>query len=405
MRWVDISGIPGSNQKSGQGQGLVGLVSGGLVEMAKNVGVLTAGSDSPGLNAAIRAIGRAANSAFGRPIIAFHDGFKGLVEDQTVDMQGPSFSGILTSGGTVIGTSRDVPHRMLLDGKNVDRTDEAVETYRRRQLDVLVCLGGRETQDTAYKLMQRGLNVITLPKAIDNDIAETETTVGFDTALETAAEAIDRVHATALSNHRILIVEIMGRSAGWLTLGAGIAGGADVILIPEIPYQVSKIIDAITERNQAGKRFSIIAVSEGALSQENAAFFEATRQANNRKRTGADRERIAEQIEQIQNRRKDNVPMLASRLEHATGLETRTIILGYLLRGGVPSSADRLLATQLGSYCVSLIQQEKYGVMVGLRNGRVEPVALENVQGRHKLIPLDHPWIEAARQVGTNLGD
>jgi ATP-dependent phosphofructokinase / diphosphate-dependent phosphofructokinase len=373
--------------------------------MAKNVGVLTAGSDSPGLNAAIRAIGRAANSAFGRPIIAFHDGFKGLVEDQTVDMQGPSFSGILTSGGTVIGTSRDVPHRMLLDGKNVDRTDEAVETYHRHKLDVLVCLGGRETQDTAYKLMQRGLNVITLPKAIDNDIAETETTVGFDTALETAAEAIDRVHATALSNHRILIVEIMGRSAGWLTLGAGIAGGADVILIPEIPYQVSQIIDAITDRNQAGKRFSIIAVSEGALSQENAAFFEATRQANNRKRTGADRERIAEQIEQIQNRRKDNVPMLASRLEHATGLETRTIILGYLLRGGVPSSADRLLATQLGSYCVSLIQEGKYGVMVGLRNGRVEPVALEKVQGRHKLIPLDHPWITSARQVGTNLGD
>jgi ATP-dependent phosphofructokinase / diphosphate-dependent phosphofructokinase len=249
--------------------------------MAKNVGILTAGSDSPGLNAAIRAIGRAANSAFGRPIIAFHDGFKGLVEDQTVDLEGPSFSGILNQQrGTVIGTSRDVPNRMLLDGKTIDRTDEAVETYRRHQLDVLVCLGGRETQDTAYRLMQRGLNVITLPKAIDNDIAETETTVGFDTALATAAEAIDRVHATALSNHRILIVEIMGRSAGWLTLGAGIAGGADVILIPEIPYQVSKIIDAITGRNQAGKRFSIIAVSEGALSQENAVFFEATRQAN-----------------------------------------------------------------------------------------------------------------------------
>jgi ATP-dependent phosphofructokinase / diphosphate-dependent phosphofructokinase len=373
--------------------------------MAKNVGILTAGSDSPGLNAAIRAIGRAATSTFGRPIVAFQDGFKGLVEDKTVAMEGPAFSGILTSGGTVLGTSRDLPDRMPVDGKVVDRTDEAVETYRRHHLDVLVCLGGRETQDTALMLMQRGLNVITLPKAIDNDIAETETTVGFNTALGIAAEAIDRVHATALSNHRILIVEIMGRSAGWLALGAGIAGGADVILIPEIPYDARKIIEAISERNQAGKRFSIIAVSEGALSQENAAFFEATHQANIRMRTGADRERIAAQIEQIHNRRKDNVPMLASRLEQATGLETRTTILGYLLRGGIPSTADRILATQLGSYCVSLISEGKCGVMVGLRRGRIEPVPLEEVAGKHKLIPLDHAWIESARRVGTNLGD
>jgi ATP-dependent phosphofructokinase / diphosphate-dependent phosphofructokinase len=220
-----------------------------------------------------------------------------------------------------------------------------------------------------------------------------------------AAEAIDRVHATALSNHRILIVEIMGRTAGWLTLAAGIAGGADVILIPEIPYDVRSIIAAITERNQAGKRFSIIAVSEGALSQENAAFFEATRQANIRMRTGSERERIAAQIEQIQGRRKDNVPMLASRLEQATGLETRTTILGYLLRGGIPSTADRLLATQLGNYCVSMINEEKYGVMIGLRNGKIDSIPLDEVAGRHKLIPLDHSWIESARRVGTNLGD
>jgi len=373
--------------------------------MAKNVGVLTAGSDSPGLNAAIRAIGRAANSTFGRPIVAFQDGFKGLVEDKTIAMEGPSFSGILTTGGTVLGTSRDLPQSMQVDGKTVDRTDEAVETYRRHKLDVLVCLGGRETQEAALMLMERGLNVITLPKAIDNDIAETEATVGFHTALGIASEAIDRVHATALSNHRILIVEIMGRSAGWLTLGAGIAGGADVILIPEIPYNAQKIIDAIAQRNQAGKRFSIIAVSEGALSQENAAFYEATRQANKRLRTGVERERVASQIEQIQSRRKDNVPMLASRLEQATGLETRTTILGYLLRGGIPSTTDRILATQFGSYCVSLIQQGKFGVMVAQRSGRIEAVSLEEVAGKHKLIPLDHPWIESARRVGTTLGD
>jgi ATP-dependent phosphofructokinase / diphosphate-dependent phosphofructokinase len=373
--------------------------------MAKNVGILTAGSDSPGLNAAIRSIGRSASSAFGRPIVAFHDGFKGLVEDETVTMAGPAFSGILTSSGTVLGTSREIPDSMLVDGKVIDRTQDAIETYHKHQLDVLVCLGGRETQDAAFKLMQHGLNVITLPKAIDNDIAATETTVGFDTAVGIAAEAIDRVHATALSNHRILIVEIMGRSAGWLTLGAGIAGGADVILIPEIPYDVRKIIAAITERNQAGKRFSIIAVSEGALSQENAAFFEATRQANIRMRTGADRERIANQIEQIQNRRKDNVPMLASRLEQATGLETRTTILGYLLRGGTPSTSDRILATQLGSHCVSAIAEEKYGCMIGVRRGQIEAIPLEEVAGKHKYIPLDHPWIESARRVGTNLGD
>lgn len=373
--------------------------------MAKNIGVLTAGSDSPGLNAAIRAIGRAAGSWFGRPIVAFQDGFKGLVEDSTTTMEGPSFSGILTRGGTVLGTSRDLPHQMITNGKSVDRTAEAIETYRRHQLDVLVCLGGRETQETALMLMQRGLNIITLPKAIDNNIAETEATIGFHTALGIASEAIDRVHATALSNHRILIVEIMGRNAGWLTLGAGIAGGADVILIPEIPYDAHKIIAAITERNRAGKRFSIIAVSEGAISQENAAFHAATHQANDRLRSGAERDRVAAQIEQIQNRRKDNVPMLASRLEQSTGLETRTTILGYLLRGGIPSTTDRILATQLGSYCVSLIAENRYGVMVGMRHGSVEPIPLEEVAGKHKLIPLDHPWIESARRVGANLGD
>jgi ATP-dependent phosphofructokinase / diphosphate-dependent phosphofructokinase len=373
--------------------------------MARNVGILTAGSDSPGLNSAIRAIGRAADSVFGKPIVAFQDGFKGLVEDKTVTMEGPAFSGILTSGGTILGTSRDLPDKMQRDGKVVDRTEEAIDTYRRHKLDVLVCLGGRETQTAAHKLMQHGLNVITLPKAIDNDIAETETTVGFNTALGIASEAIDRVHATALSNHRILMVEIMGRHAGWLTLGAGISGGADVILIPEIPYDARKIIDAVMQRNRAGKRFSIIAVSEGALSLENAAFFEATRQANIRMRTGEERERIAAQIEQIQNRRKDNVPMLASRLEQVTGLETRTTILGYLLRGGIPSTADRILSTQFGTFCVSLIDEGKFGVMVGMRHGRIEPIPLEEVAGKHKLIPLDHPWIESARRVGTNLGE
>ena len=238
--------------------------------MTQHIGILTAGGDSPGLNAAIRGVGKAAQGEHGMRVIGFRDGFRGLVDNRTVRLEGGILSGILTVGGTILGTSRDKPHKMMVGGKSQDMTDVIVENYRANHLDALVCLGGGGTQKNAVQLMQRGLNVVTLPKTIDNDVFGTDVTFGFDTALGIATDAIDRLHSTAHSHHRIIVVEIMGHRAGWLALGAGIAGGADVILIPELPYSIDSVADAILHRVKNGKNFSIVAVAEGAMSTEDA---------------------------------------------------------------------------------------------------------------------------------------
>src|SRR5579872_5659132 len=218
--------------------------------MTKYIGVLTSGGDSPGLNAAIRGIGKAARGFFGMQLIGFRDGFRGLMENRAIPLDGATLSGILTIGGTILGTSRDRPDRMPVGGKILDITDVVVENYEKNHLDVLVCLGGGGTHKAALKLKEKGLNIITLPKTIDNDVAMTDVTLGFDTALGIATEAIDRLHSTAHSHHRIVVVEIMGHRAGWLALGAGIAGGADVILIPEIPYDIASVAQAIRQRTR-----------------------------------------------------------------------------------------------------------------------------------------------------------
>jgi ATP-dependent phosphofructokinase / diphosphate-dependent phosphofructokinase len=370
--------------------------------MTKRIGLLTAGSDCPGLNAAIRAIGKAAKTGYGMEVIAFQDGFSGLVNNHVIE---PALSGILTTGGTVLGTSRDIPNKMLTKGKPSDQTAKAVATYREHNLDALICIGGQETQEGAYHLAQQGLNVITLPKGIDNDLAETDQTIGFDTALSTATEAIDRLHSTASSHHRIIVVEIMGRNTGWLTLGSGIAGGADVIIIPEIPYDVRKIGEAIFERTHSGKRFSIIAVSEGAISKDTVEFFERSKRVNRMNRSGEDQEEVDRKLSKIENNLTGSTIYLANRLQAFTGLDTRITILGHLLRGGTPTAYDRVLATNLGTTSVRLVQEGVFGVMVSTIARKAVPVSLEKVVGRHKVIPLDHPWIENARSVGTALGD
>ncbi len=368
----------------------------------KRIGILTAGSDCPGLNAAIRAVGKAAQGSQGMEIITFQDGFEGLVENQVCEVP---LSGILTAGGTVLGTSRETLQDLHAPGKAGDKTEAAVETYRRHNLDVLVCVGGRETQESAYLLAQRGLNLITLPKGIDNDLAMTDTTIGFDTAMSTATEAIDRLHSTAHSHHRIIIVEIMGRNAGWLALGSGIAGGADVIVIPEIPYDVHKISDAILERNRSGRRFSIVAVSEGGISRDTVDFFERSKHVNELTREGQERLLVEEQLDKIESRLTGNTIYLANRLEKFTGLETRITILGHLVRGGAPTSAARVLATNLGTACMKVINDRKFDSMIAIRNGDIVTVPLDQVVGKHKQIPLTHPWIQSARMVGTSLGD
>ena len=366
--------------------------------MTQYIGVLTAGGDSPGLNAAIRGVGKAAMNAHGMQIIGFRDGFRGLMENRTVTLDRGALSGILTIGGTILGTSRDKPQRMPIGSKTMDMTDVMVETYRNHHLDALVCLGGGGTQKNAFHLMKNGLNIITLPKTIDNDVAMTDTTLGYDTALTIATEAIDRLHSTAHSHHRIIVVEVMGHNAGWLALGAGIAGGADVILIPEIPYSAEKVASSIRQRVRDGKGFSIVAVSEGAVPQD---LTEKIRQANK----NGKRQKARAELEALEAERLTSTQNLTLQLEALTGLESRVTILGHVQRGGIPSPADRLLATRLGAACAEYIHDGVFGIMVAARGDSTEAVPLESVVGIRKTVPLDHPWIETARNLGINLGD
>jgi 6-phosphofructokinase len=372
--------------------------------MSKHIGILTSGGDSPGLNAAIRGVGKAGHNAHDMQIIGFRDGFRGLMENRTVRLEGQSLSGILTVGGTILGTSRDKPHKMPMGDGYQDMTEVIVKNYEANHLDALVCLGGGGTQKNALRLKQAGLRVLTLPKTIDNDVAMTDTTFGFDTALGIATDAIDRLHSTAHSHHRIIVVEIMGHRAGWLALGAGIAGGADVILLPEIPYDVGEVSRAILGRVKQGKNFSIVAVAEGAASKEEAKAVRAMEELITNAADKAKRKKAKAKLRAHEAGRSGHTLELAKQLEELTGLETRLTILGHLQRGGTPSAADRLLATRLGTACADLIAEGVSGVMVAVRGEDVEPVPLEQVAGKKKLIPLDHPWLISAQRVGTCLG-
>lgn len=371
----------------------------------QRIGIITAGGDSPGLNAAIRAVGKAALSEPGMEVIAFRDGFRGIAENLRLRMDKRALAGILTVGGTIIGTSRDKPHRMEFDGHMRDMTDVIIRNYRKNKLAALVCIGGGGTHKSALRLVQRGLNIVTLPKTIDNDVALTDATIGFDTALDIATDAIDRLHSTAHSHHRIIIAEIMGHRAGWLALGAGIAGGADVILIPEIPYDVKKVATAIRRRSQQGTNFSIVAVAEGAMTVEDASEFAA---AERRKRNATSNEvkkRAKAELAALEARHAGSTWRLAKQLEEHTRLEARVTILGYVQRGGTPSSGDRLLATRLGTKCVELIRENIFGVMVAARGEGTKPVPIAEVAGKLKTVPPDHQWIESARRVGTCFGN
>ncbi len=371
----------------------------------RRIGIITAGGDAPGLNAAIRGVGKAALGGYGMEIIGFRDGYRGLAEDLKARLDKRTLAGILTVGGTILGTGRDKPHRMEFHGEMRDMTDAIVANYKRNKLEALVCIGGGGTHKNALRLVEKGLNIITLPKTIDNDIALTDATIGFDTALGIATEAIDRLHSTAHSHHRIIIAEIMGHRAGWLALGAGIAGGADVILIPEIPYDVKKIASAIRLRSKHGTNFSIVAVAEGAMSKEDAADFAAAAKRKLNSKTKAQKQHAKTELSVLNARHTGNTMRLAKQLEELTHLEARVTILGYVQRGGTPSAGDRLLATRLGTKCVELINDKVFGVMVAARGDGAKAVPIaEVVASKLKLVPLEHSWIESARRVGTNLG-
>jgi 6-phosphofructokinase 1 len=352
---------------------------------AKTIGILTSGGDCPGLNAAIRGVAKAAISTYGIEVFGFLDGFTGLVENRFVRLSDHELSGLLTLGGTILGTSRHKPQRMPgPDGAMRDMTGAAVETYRRLNLDCLVCIGGGGTAKVAMHLKKNGLNVLTLPKTIDNDVAETDVTFGFDSAMSIATEALDRLHTTASSHQRIILVDMMGHNTGWLALGASLSGGADVCLIPEIPYHIDRVIEAVAARREKGRRFSLVAVAEGATPAGDASGKKSDEALDI---TGV------------------TSTYLAGVLEKALGMETRVTTLGHVQRGGIPSPTDRLLATQLGVKAAMLIAEGVYGIMVAIRGEELVPVPLEEVAGKKRTVPLDHPWIQTARLIGLSLGD
>jgi ATP-dependent phosphofructokinase / diphosphate-dependent phosphofructokinase len=406
---------------------------------ARCIGLLTSGGDCPGLNAAIRAITKVAIHEYGIRVVGIQDGFRGLVENRTLPLDESVVSGILTRGGTILGASRDKPHSMPVHGELHDMTDQAVETVREHRIDCLVCLGGGGTAKNAYRLAQKGgIDVMTLPKTIDNDVYGTDVSFGFDTAVGIATDAIDRLHTTATSHHRMIICEIMGHRAGWLGLQSGVAGGADVILIPEIPYDLQRIAEYMLARRKQGKRFSIIAAAEGAKSvaevQEIAkakkkagkaddGVKERRRHAPRQGRQAGEAVPESEAVDAIRAdlplkvRRMHREVMayhavqepmatrLARQLQELTGVEARVTSLGHVQRGGPPSAFDRALCTQLGAKAADLLARGKSGVMVAYKNGRCVPVPLEDVVGRRKPVPLDDPLLDCARKVGTCMGD
>jgi 6-phosphofructokinase 1 len=372
--------------------------------MAKQIGILTAGGDSPGLNAAMRGLGKAAIRTHEMSVIGFRDGFRGLMQNRFIRLDSSALSGILTKGGTFLGTSRDKPHKMDVGGKVLDMTDLMIENIESHQLDALVCIGGGGTAKNAMRLAAKGVPVLTLPKTIDNDLAHTDTTLGFDTAMGIATEAIDRLHSTAHSHHRIVVVEVMGHNTGWIALGAGLAGGGDVILIPEIPHRTEVIAEAVMERRAKGSTFSIIVVSEGAVSQEVAAA-RAKAKAEKKSEDAELAAKSAETLAQIHQESQNRTANLARDLETLTGLESRVTILGHVQRGGTPSPSDRLLATRIGTACADFIASGKSGVMVAIQNGECVPVPLEDVAGHRKTVPLDHPWLATARDLRISVGE
>jgi len=367
------------------------------------IGILTAGGDCQALNAAIRGVAKSAVSAYDLQVIGFLDGFRGLVEDRSIFLESGSLSNQLTVGGTILGTSRDKPHRMPVGTQTMDMTEVAVQHYQGHHLDCLVCLGGGGTQKNALRLTKHGLNIITLPKTIDNDVSGTDVSFGFDTAMTIAAEAIDRIHTTAESHNRIMVVEIMGHNAGWLALGAGLAGGADAILIPEIPYSLSSVVEAVVGRSRRGRRFSIVAIAEGAKTVEEAKALREAAEAAAETKGG--KKAKANDDEAPHAPAESAAVRLAEALQARTGMESRVTALGHIQRGGPPTPTDRLLATLLGTKATELIMSDTFGVMVGIRGDQCIPVPLEEVAGKLRTVPLDHPWLRSARLVGTSLGE
>lgn len=364
------------------------------VNQVRRIGILTGGGDAPGLNAVIRAVVKTAVGHYGYEVMGFEDGFGGLLQDRVRLLTPREVVGILPKGGTILGTTnRDNPfHYPVMDnGKTVfqDASDLAAENITRHGVDALVVVGGDGSLTIARDLQfKKGLKVIGVPKTIDNDLAATDQTFGFDTALATAMEALDKLHTTAESHHRVMVLEVMGRYAGWIALAAGLAGGADVILIPEIPFDITRVKEKVMSRKREGKHFSIVVVAEGARPRNGEMVVKRI---------------VQDSFEQIRLGGVGEV--VGNQIEELTGVETRVTVLGHLQRGGSPTAFDRLLATRLGAAAVELISMGRFGEMVCLRGGTISSVPLTAAVGEMRTLPLDGDLIRTARHLGLCLGD
>ncbi len=354
---------------------------------------MTGGGDCPGLNAVIRAAVRTAHNDYDMEVVGFLDGYEGLIENRYRILGSQDVSGILSRGGTILGTSnRADPFKYpVMQGEEeyvyLDRSQQGVLNFESLGLEALIAIGGDGTMAASSGMVDKGLPIVGVPKTIDNDLMGTDVTFGFDSALQVATDAIDRIHSTAQSHHRVMVVEVMGRYAGWLALGAGLAGGGDIILIPEIPYEMSTICDAIKRRNAMGKNFSIIVVGEGA--RPVGGKMRVSRIVKN----SPDAIRLGGISHQI-----------AAQIEGLIHIECRVTILGHLVRGGSPSAHDRLLATRFGSEAVHLVASGNTGRMVSLRGDQITSVPISEVAGKQRKVTADHPWAKAAGSLGICLG-
>lgn len=360
----------------------------------KKIGVLTGGGDCPGLNAVIRAVVKTAITQYKLKVVGFEDGFGGLIHNQSRNLNIKDVSGILTRGGTILGTTnRDNPFRYpVIDDQGqkgyVDKSDEIINNIKNMGVDALVVIGGDGSLSIANEFYQKGLPVIGVPKTIDNDLSATDQTFGFDTAVTTATEALDKLHTTAESHHRVMVLEVMGRYAGWIALEAGIAGGADVILIPEIPYNAEKVCQKVKDRVAQGKKFSIVVVAEGAKSVGGEMVVQKIIEDS------ADPIRLGG----IGNK-------VGREIEMCSGIETRVTVLGHLQRGGSPTSFDRILSTRLGAAAVKFLMEGKFGHMVALKTPEIEAVPLKDAIGELKKVPPNSQFVEAAKLIGVSFGD
>ena len=357
--------------------------------MKRRIGILTSGGDCPGLNACIRGVARASYSMFDTEIVGIQDGYAGLIAGDYKEMKQSDFSGILTLGGTILGTRRTPFRNMrVVSEDGVDKVKAMKANYKKMKLDCLVTLGGNGTHKTANLLAEEGMNVIGLPKTIDNDIWGTDVTFGFHTAVDIATEVIDRIHTTAASHGRCMVIELMGNKAGWLTLYSGVAGGADVILLPEIPYDINRVAETVEARANSKKPFSILAVAEGAMSVEESKMKKKEREAY---RASLPYDCISKRI--------------AAQLQELVGVEARSVVPGHIQRGGSPSAYDRVLSTQFGVHAAQLIRDEHYGVTVALKGNKIIHNDLKDVAGVPKPVPMDDPVVVTARNMGINMGD